>query len=53
MSKKTIDTIVVDVPRKKTRAIELYAGGTPFKPKVVAPKNKYKRKEKHKNVEQY
>jgi len=33
--------------RKKTRAIELYAHGTPFKAKRVEDKTRYKRKAKH------
>jgi hypothetical protein len=33
--------------RKKARAIELYAHGTPFKPKTVKLKTVYKRKSKH------
>lgn len=37
----------ITLGRKKTRAIELYAHGTPFKPKAVKLKTAYKRKSKH------
>jgi hypothetical protein len=33
--------------RKKMRAVELYAHDTPFKPKRVENKTRYKRKTKH------
>jgi hypothetical protein len=36
--------------RRKTRAIELYASNSPFKPKVVQSKLLYKRKDKHLNT---
>lgn len=37
----------ITLGRKKSRAIELYAHGTPFKPKKVETKTRYKRKTKH------
>lgn len=37
----------ITLGHKKTRALELYAHGTPFKPKAVAVKTRYKRKTKH------
>jgi len=44
--KKQILSFIVQAP--KTRAhYALFAENTPFKPKVVAPKNKYQRKPKH------
>jgi hypothetical protein len=36
--------------RRKTRAIELYASNSPFKPKIVQSKLLYKRKDKHLNT---
>lgn len=41
------ETIHITLPRQKTRAIEFYIHGTPFKPKRVENKTRYKRKEKH------
>jgi hypothetical protein len=41
----------ITLERKKTRALELYAHGTPFKPKTVALKTVYKRKSKHQKRE--
>jgi hypothetical protein len=37
----------ITLERKRGRAIELYAHGTPFKPKRVENKTRYKRKSKH------
>lgn len=37
----------ITLGRKKTRALEFYAHGTPFKPKAVKLKTGYKRKSKH------
>lgn len=37
----------ITLGHKKTRALELYAHGTPFKPKRVETKTRYKRKAKH------
>ena len=37
----------ITLERKKTRALEFYAHGTPFKPKAVKLKTVYKRKSKH------
>lgn len=36
--------------RRKTRAIELYASNSPFKPKIVKSKLLYNRKGKHINT---
>ena len=44
MKKKT------SLTRPKTRAIELFANNSPFKPKIVKSKLLYKRKEKHLNT---
>lgn len=41
------ETIQIKLPRRKTRAIEFYAHGTPFKSKTVKLKTAYKRKTKH------
>ncbi len=40
----------ISLARHKTRAIELYASNSPFKPKIVKSKLLYKRKEKHLNT---
>jgi hypothetical protein len=45
MKKKTLS-----LARRKTRAIELYASNSPFKPKIVESKLLYKRKDKHLNT---
>lgn len=37
----------ITLGRKKTRALEFYTHGTPFKPKRVENKTRYKRKSKH------
>lgn len=39
--------IHIKLARRRTRAIEFYAHGTPFKPKSVELKTAYKRKPKH------
>jgi len=41
------EVIKVEACRPKIRALELYAHGTPFKPKTVESKLRYKRKDKH------
>lgn len=41
------EIIHITLGRKKTRAIEFYAHGTPFKPKMVESKTRYRRKAKH------
>lgn len=41
------EIIHITLGHKKTRAVELYAHGSPFKPKAVAVKTRYKRKAKH------
>jgi hypothetical protein len=41
------ETIHITLGHKRTRAIEFYVHGTPFKPKAVSVKNRYKRKTKH------
>ena len=38
------------IPKRK-RAIELFASNSPFKPKVVASKRRYKRRPKNGKVE--
>ena len=40
--------ITIKLPKLKRRAIELYVKDTPFKPKVVENKTKFKRHKKHK-----
>ena len=40
--------IVIKVPRKHREHIILFCEGTPFKPKVVESKKKFKRNPKHK-----
>lgn len=41
------ETIHITLERRKTRVLEFYAHGTPFKPKRVEDKTRYKRKAKH------
>ena len=41
------EIIHIALERPKTRVLEFYAHGTPFKPKRVEPKTRYKRKAKH------
>lgn len=41
------ETIHITLGRRKTRALEFYTQGTPFKPKRVEIKTRYKRKAKH------
>jgi len=41
------EIIHLSLARRKTRAIELYASNSPFKPKKVESKLLYKRKAKH------
>jgi len=41
------EVIHLQVGRPKTRAIELYSADTPFRPKKIELKTRYKRKEKH------
>lgn len=48
MNKQKV-TIYGHIPRKKNRAIELYAANSPFKQKVVERKDLYQRKPKHRN----
>ena len=40
--------IVIKVPKKHREHIVLFCANTPFKPKVVESKIKYKRQPKHK-----
>ena len=41
------EIIHITLGRRKTRVLEFYAHGTPFKPKRVEDKTRYKRKAKH------
>lgn len=41
------ETIHITLGRRKTRVLEFYTQGTPFKPKRVEDKTRYKRKAKH------
>lgn len=45
--KMEANTIKIKFPRKTRAHYVLFAEDSPFKQKVVAPKNNYKRKEKH------
>ena len=42
-------TFVLQLPRLRRRAVELYSRDTPFKPKVERVKTVYNRKAKHRN----
>ena len=42
-------SLVIQLPRQRRRAVELYSRDTPFRPKVEQSKLAYKRKYKHPN----
>jgi len=44
--------IIIKVPKKHREHIVLFCAGTPFKPKVVQSKVKFKRQPKHRGREQ-
>jgi hypothetical protein len=44
--------IIIKLPKKHREHFVLFAENTPFKPKVVASKKKFKRQPKHKGREQ-
>ena len=46
MKKQTL-SFKIEKPKARVHFM-LFSEDTPFKPKVVAPKNKYQRKQKHK-----
>jgi hypothetical protein len=48
---KTI-TLVLQIPKQRRRAVELYARDTPFKSRVEKSKIVYNRKIKHRNKEE-
>lgn len=41
------ETLHITLERRKTRVLEFYTQGTPFKPKRVELKTRYKRRAKH------
>ena len=43
-------SFVIQLPKQRRRAVELYAHDTPFKPKVEKNKMIYKRQPKHQKV---
>jgi hypothetical protein len=46
---KTI-SLIIQLPKQRRRAVELYSRDTPFRPKVEQSKLAYKRKPKHPNL---
>jgi hypothetical protein len=40
-------TLIIEMPRRRRRAIELYAANSPFKQKVVQSKLRFRRRDKH------
>lgn len=51
--KKNSTTMQLVVPRRRTRAhVVLFCAGSPFKPKTVANKKAYQRRNKHGKTDQ-
>ena len=42
-------SLIIQLPKQRRRAVELYSRDTPFRPKVEQSKLAYKRKSKHPN----
>ena len=42
-------SFVIELPRQRRRAVELYSRDTPFRPKVERVKTVYNRKVKHRS----